>query len=1053
MQNVFGRYGLRVLVVLLLLLSGFAVLVAWGVGENLASKLEHQIRQNVETELALLAEGFFDLAMVEHYATAVHRLQVFCDSNTEVRMLRVTTSIGSILFQFQRQTTGRTESLTKVLKLGPGEQVRFEMETELSAVDTLTATTRLHVLLALLSVIVPVGIVLWLVIRKLALQPMEHSLQGKEASFFVTLNSIGDAVLSTDNEGRIVFMNPMAETLTGWSLDEARQCPVSEVFKIIDFVTREPALISVEKVLASRAVVDLADYATLIAKDGTERQIAHSGAPIRHADGKVTGVVLVCRDVSEAYAKRQQLRESEERYRAIAEDIPVLICRFLPGNKIVYVNEAYCSYFDKTPEELVGSSFLLQIPEDDRETVMANIMALTMDSPTQSLEHKVFSSGGEIRWQRWTNRALFGAEGQLVAYQAIGEDITQRKQTEQALQESQSRFALFMDYLPAAIFIKNAQNQMLYVNQYLKTHFCVEDLQGRYICVHSPVEVTEQLVRNDRKALAEGQLELVETLKDREGRERTFQTHKFVILQPEGKPALLGGIAWDITDSLAASEALRCSERRYREIFEIAQEGIWLLDAEAKTVEVNERMARMLGYTIDEMRGRHLFEFMDEEVRAEADMFQDRRRKGIAEKYDFRYRTKIGADLWTMVSSAPMQDAQGAYAGALRMVTDITERKRMEAKLREEHKFTTAILASSGALIIVLDRQGRIVRFNRACEEISGYAWEEVKYEHVWDLFITAGEMAPVKAEFDRLREGHVPGQFENYWITRHGQRRRIAWYNNALLDEEGKVEYIVSNGIDITDRRQAEEQARQHQAELTHMDRINLMGEMATGLAHELTQPLTSIYAYSQACLRMLKAGQAKSEKFANAIEQSAQRAEQAGKIIRRLRQFVRKQVIRKSWLSLHHLIEEAIAFIKVEADESGVTTCLDLEEDLPPLFVDPVQIEQVMLNLMRNSIEAMAGAGCEERTLTVAAATIDSSSVQVTVMDTGPGLNEDQSKPIFDAFFTTKKNGMGMGLAISRSIIEAHGGRLWAKSGHDKGACFHFNLPIAKGTGSDEP
>jgi PAS domain S-box-containing protein len=724
MHNVFGRYGLRVLVIMLLLLSGFAMLVTWGVGEKLGSELEHQIRKNVESELGLLGEGFYDLATVEHYATAVRRLQVFCDSNTEVRMLRVTTPMGSTLFQFQRQTTGRAESFTKVLKLGPDEQVRFEMETDLSAVDALTATTRLHVMLALLSVIVPVGIGLWLVIRKLALQPMEHSLQEKEAGFFVTLKSIGDAVLSTDIGGRIVFINPVAETFTGWSIDEARQCPVSEVFKIIDFVTREPAPISIEKVLATRAVVDLADHATLIAKDGTERQIALSGAPIRYADGKVTGVVLVCRDLSEAYAKNQQLRESEERYRAIAEDTPVLICRFLPSREIVYVNEAYCSYFEKTPEELVGSSLLFQIPEDDREIVMANITALTIDSPTQSYEHKVFSPGGEIRWQRWTNRALFGSEGQLVAYQAIGEDITQRKQAEQALQESQSRFALFMDYLPAAIFIKNAQSQILYVNQYLKTHFGAKESQGRNICEHSP-EVTEQLVRNDRKALAEGRLELVETLKDRAGRARTFQTHKFVIPQPEGKPVLLGGIAWDITDSLAASEALRRSERRYREMFEVAQEGIWLIDAEARTVEVNERMARMLGYTIDEMRGRHLFEFMDEEARTEADVFLDRRRKGIAEKYDFRYRTKTGADLWTMVSTAPMHDAQGAYAGALRMVTDITERKRSEDALRSNEQRLRLILASTGEGIFGLDMNGCCTFANRACIELLGFTEEE----------------------------------------------------------------------------------------------------------------------------------------------------------------------------------------------------------------------------------------------------------------------------------------------------------------------------------------
>jgi two-component system, LuxR family, sensor kinase FixL len=516
------------------------------------------------------------------------------------------------------------------------------------------------------------------------------------------------------------------------------------------------------------------------------------------------------------------------------------------------------------------------------------------------------------------------------------------------------------------------------------------------------------------------------------------------------------GIQTDVTEHKTIQESLRESENRFSAIVAAAAEGILTIDRTGTIWSFNRAAEQMFDYRAEELIGKNSSQLLSPVVAEDKNGYIARYLNAcsatVANKiYHLVGRRKDGSTFPMELTVSQFDDGTGPYYAVI--VRDTTERKRMEAKLREEHKFTTAILASSGALIIVLDRQGRIVRFNRACEEVSGYAWEEVKYKNVWDLFIIAGEMAPVKTEFDRLREGRVPGQFENYWITRHGQRRRISWYNNALLDEEGQVEYIVSNGIDITDRRQAEEQARQHQAELAHMDRINLMGEMATGLAHELTQPLTSIYAYSQACLRMLKAGQEKSEKFANAIEQSAQRAEQAGKIIRRLRQFVRKQVIRKSWLSLCHLIEEALAFIKVEADENGVTTCLELDEELPPLFVDPVQIEQVMLNLMRNSIEAMAGADFKERILTVAAATIDSSSVQVTVVDTGPGLNEDQIKPIFDAFFTTKKNGMGMGLAISRSIIEAHGGRLWADSRHEKGASFHFNLPIAKGAGLDEP
>jgi len=194
------------------------------------------------------------------------------------------------------------------------------------------------------------------------------------------------------------------------------------------------------------------------------------------------------------------------------------------------------------------------------------------------------------------------------------EDITRSRAAQRSLEESRSLFELFMDNLPAAAFIKDAQSNELYVNEYLKKHFGSEDSRGTATCEHFSAEVNERLARDDRRALAEGRFELVEKLKDRTGKNRTFRTHKFLIPQSEGKPVLLGGIAWDITDAVAAAEALRRSEHRYREIFQTAQEGIWLVDALAITEEVNDRMARMLGYTVGEMRGRHVFEFMDEQA-------------------------------------------------------------------------------------------------------------------------------------------------------------------------------------------------------------------------------------------------------------------------------------------------------------------------------------------------------------------------------------------------------------------------------------------------------
>ena len=509
MHKTFGRYGLRVVAALMVVLIVFAVLVAWGVGASLADRLEYQSRKSTEAALSLLEDGFVDLMLVERYATAVSRLQAFCASNTNVRSLRVATPIGAPLFEFQRPSRGRSESLTRFLKLGPEEQMQFEIEIDLSTIDVLAAATRRQVLLALLATIVPVGIGLWLAIRKLALQPLEQSLQAKEANYFVTLNSIGDAVLSTDSDGRVSFMNPVAEALTGWSLEEARQHVVSDVFKIIDFDTRERAQSPVEEVLATGEAVEMPSHTSLIARDGREMQIADSGAPIRDLDGQVAGAVLVFRDVSEDFAQEQKLRDSERRYRAVAEDTPVAICRYLPSGEIVYANESCCKYFEKTPVELVGSSFSSLISKSHRDTAMTEIRALTADSPTLEHEHKTVAATGEIRWQRWTSRALFDADGQPVGFQSVGEDVTTKKRTERALQESQSVFSLFMDHLPAAVFIKAARGRLFHVNKYLRTQFGADNAQGAGTARDFPVETVEQLGHDDDMVLAEGWYEIV----------------------------------------------------------------------------------------------------------------------------------------------------------------------------------------------------------------------------------------------------------------------------------------------------------------------------------------------------------------------------------------------------------------------------------------------------------------------------------------------------------------------------------------------------------------
>ncbi|MEN8204551.1 MAG: ATP-binding protein [Pseudomonadota bacterium] len=244
----------------------------------------------------------------------------------------------------------------------------------------------------------------------------------------------------------------------------------------------------------------------------------------------------------------------------------------------------------------------------------------------------------------------------------------------------------------------------------------------------------------------------------------------------------------------------------------------------------------------------------------------------------------------------------------------------------------------------------------------------------------------------------------------------------------------------------QAEEQALRHQADLAHVDRINIMGEMASGLAHELNQPFTAISTYCQAGLRIIAASGDKSEKLTHALEQASIQAQRAGEIIRRMRHFTGKGMVRRKPIDINRVINNAVSFVETELNRKNIRLILDLADDLPAAVADEIQIEQVILNLLHNAIEAMFSGGDNTRELRVSSLHTDVDTIQVTVSDTGPGLDAATADDIFDTFYTTRKDGMGLGLAISRSIIEAHGGQLRADSAPGAGATFYFTLSAAE-------
>ena len=375
------------------------------------------------------------------------------------------------------------------------------------------------------------------------------------------------------------------------------------------------------------------------------------------------------------------------------------------------------------------------------------------------------------------------------------------------------------------------------------------------------------------------------------------------------------------------------------------------------------------------------------------------------------------------------------------LAAEVHDREDADASLLAERNFVSEVLATMPALVMVTDRDGVVVRFNRACEEVSGHSFEQVRGKDVFG-FLQPEEVENVRRTFAELAEGGGPTRTRNTWQRPDGTLRLIAWSNNVLRDESGRVEYIIRTGIDITEQHRAEDEARQRLAELTHMQRLHTAGELATALAHELNQPLAAIAGYSDACLDKMHAGDASSDLLVRNLEQISTQAQRAGKVIRELRSFLVKAELQKEPTDANALARQAFGLLSADAHARHVRLESDLADSLPRITAAALSIEHVLVNLVSNGIEAVRDSGAGEGTVAIRTRA-ENGSIRITVTDTGRGISPETAEKIFEPFYTTKQDGLGMGLRISRSIVESHGGHIWAEAGPH--GVIHFTLPVS--------
>ena len=395
----------------------------------------------------------------------------------------------------------------------------------------------------------------------------------------------------------------------------------------------------------------------------------------------------------------------------------------------------------------------------------------------------------------------------------------------------------------------------------------------------------------------------------------------------------------------------------------------------------------------------------------------------------------------------PVLDESGQVIEYIGTSVDITERKRAEEALRrsegylvEAQRLTHTGAWATNAVPEPVYWSEELFRLY-GLDPQQGFPTHEQAVERVHpedrDRYVKA---------FHRVIYQKVDSDVEFRTVLPDGTIRYLYGLGHPILNTNGDVVEVVGTTVDITERKHAEEERtrlRQLEADLAHTNRVSILGELTASIAHEVNQPLSGVVSNGSACLRWLAAETPNVEEARETARRIVRDGKRAAEIIARIRALTKRTAVQKEKLNLNETIREVLTLVGDEATRNGVMIRTCFADEVFPVLGDRVQLQQVMLNLVMNGIEAMSTVDDRPRQLKIASRNTDQDQVEVSVEDSGTGLDPDASTRIFDAFYTTKPAGMGMGLSISRSILQAHGGRLWATAKEAPGTVFHFTLP----------
>jgi PAS domain S-box-containing protein len=538
-----------------------------------------------------------------------------------------------------------------------------------------------------------------------------------------------------------------------------------------------------------------------------------------------------------------------------------------------------------------------------------------------------------------------------------------------------------------------------------------------------------------RAALAAGEaFEKEARLRSASGEYRWFVLRLMPIRNERGTVSKWYGIASDIENRRRTLEALRVSEERWRAVFEHNPTMYFIVDAGGTVLSVNPFGAEQLGYSVDELVGRSVLDVFHPADRSiiELNAAKCLEAPGQATNWEARKLRKDRTMLWVRETARAM--LMKGRPVLLIVCEDISDRKRTENLNRR-------IFECLPDLVSVIDRDYRYCQVNPTYEQVWGVPADKIIGTHARDLVGQDTFDRRSKPNLDRCFCGEAASFAE--WIDSPAGRKYWVVTYSPLQVESERVEAALMVARDLTELMRASDKIRDAENQLAHANRVATMGQLTASIAHEVNQPITGVVTNAHAALRFLDAEPVDVNELRQILDDIVRGGNRASEIVARIGRFVKKRPPRLDRFDMNEAILEVVSLTRSQMADKGVSLHTDLARSLPPVHADRIQLQQVLLNLIVNAIEAMTSEANGSRNLLISADADEANGVRVAVADSGPGVRPDGLERLFDAFYTTKYSGMGMGLAISRSIVEAHGGRLWVAPNSPRGAVFQFNVP----------